>query len=217
LNSKQREEVRKRRAKANKNRFNVYQNTILVAGVLAIFLSIGVSPRLGPFLAAGIAAAMLLLFKIFATRKRKKEESGEATSQGPLSSPKESFQTELLPPREAENLTSAPPKMQISTGSSDEFQEGFPRDAGESAASAQTAPAENDPGLPPREDSGDGVLVQIQERLALLEEKVASLENRAMELEEEAAPPPEEEPKSEPKIDLQTILAHLDEKEGKII
>jgi hypothetical protein len=68
---------------------------------------------------------------------------------------------------------------------------------------------------PVQEFSRDGVLAQIQERLAMVEEKASRLEDRVMDLEKEAASYRGGQLKSEPQIDLETILSHLDEKEGK--
>jgi len=74
LNSTKHEEVRKRRAKATTSQLNLCQKTVLVAGVLALFLAIGVSPQLAPLLATGVAAGTLLLFLISKNLKTKKEK-----------------------------------------------------------------------------------------------------------------------------------------------
>jgi len=58
--TKDEEEVRKRRGKASSSRFNAYQKSVFVAGILALFLAIGLSPGMTPILPAGIGGGTLL-------------------------------------------------------------------------------------------------------------------------------------------------------------
>jgi predicted nuclease with TOPRIM domain len=62
----------------------------------------------------------------------------------------------------------------------------------------------------------NGKWAEIQERLVLMEEKAINLEDMLMQLEEKVADLRETYLKSEPKIDLQTILANIEERAGKI-
>jgi hypothetical protein len=217
LNSKNPEEVRKRRAKASASRLNLYQKTILVAGVLTLFLAIGLSPQLAPFLAAAVAGGTLLLFLVFRNLKTKKGEQ-------PKAAPGETF------PVEEEALDPAPisspvdgkmiadsPEVISEQKNPESLQEIIPPEPEESVTPPQPLPVEKEELSPVQEFSSDGVLSQIQERLAALEDKVAHLEDRVIDLAEKAASYQEAQLKSEPKIDLQSILSHLDEKEGKVV
>jgi predicted nuclease with TOPRIM domain len=62
----------------------------------------------------------------------------------------------------------------------------------------------------------DGKWAEIQERIGLLEEKAINLEDMLMQLEEKVADLRETYLRSEPKIDLQTILTNIDERAEKI-
>ena len=75
MNSKKPEEVRKRRAKPDMGSGNVYQKMVLVAGVLTLFLAIGLSPMMAPILAAGIVGGTLLLFFLVRRIRPKGKES----------------------------------------------------------------------------------------------------------------------------------------------
>ncbi len=78
MNSEKLEEVRKRRAKASPSRLNLYQKTVLVAGVLTLlFLAVGLSLQRAPFLAAGVTGGMLLIFLIFRNLQANKERKNK--------------------------------------------------------------------------------------------------------------------------------------------
>ena len=66
MNSKNQEEIMKRRAKHSLNRVNIYQKMVLVAGVITLLLAIGISPTMAPILAAGVVGGTLLLFLLSA-------------------------------------------------------------------------------------------------------------------------------------------------------
>jgi hypothetical protein len=217
LNSKKHEEVRKRRAKASTSRLNLYQKMVLVAGVLTLFLAIGISPQLAPFLAAGVVGGMLALFLIFKTRRPRREAEAKAEPQEALPAEEESVEPQPIPSM-AEGKISDDSADSISEQvNSEGLQESMPPELGEAVTPPQPPPVEKEELSPVQEFSRDEVLAQIQERLAMVEEKISHLEDRVMDLEEKAASYQEGQLKSDPQIDLQTILSHLDEKEGKVV
>ena len=217
MNSKNQEEVRKRRAKASTSRLNLYQKTVLMAGVLTLFLAIGLSPKLAPFLAAAVAGGTLLLFLVFRNFKTKKEDKTKAAPQETLPEEEEAIQPEELPSGADGKIIADSPDIISEPINSGGLQENVPPEPEEAVSPAQPPTVEKEELSPVQEFSRDGVLAQIQERLAMVEEKVARLEDRVMDLEEKAARYQEGQLNSEPKIDLQTILSHLDEKEGKVV
>lgn len=217
MNSKNQEEVRMRRAKAGTSRLNLYQKTVLMAGVLTLFLAIGLSPRLAPFLAAAVAGGTLLLFLFFRNFKKKKEDKIKAPPQETLPEKEEAIQPEEIPSGEEGKIISDPPDIIPHPINSEGLQEDIPPELEKAVSPVQTPNVEKEELSPLQELSRDGVLAQIQERLAMAEEKVARLEGRVMDLEEKAARYQEGQLNNEPKIDLQTILSHLDEKEGKAV
>ena len=220
MNSKKHEEVRKRRAKASTSPLNLYQKLVLVAGVLALFLAIGISPQLAPFLAAGVVGGMLVLFLIFKTRRARREAEAKDAPQAQEALPGEAESVEPQPiasMAEGKIMDDSPDSISEQMNS-EGLQESIPPDPEEAVTLSQPPPVEKEELSPIQEfSSDDEVLAQIQERLAMVEEKVSRLENRVMDLEEKAAGYQEWELKSEPKIDLQTILSHLDEKEGRVV
>jgi hypothetical protein len=85
LNSKNEEEVMKRRAKLSSSHVNVYQKMVLVAGVITLLLAIGFSPTMAPILVAGVVGGTLLLFLLSKSLKSKKEEPKTVDPAEPLS------------------------------------------------------------------------------------------------------------------------------------
>jgi hypothetical protein len=200
MDSQKHEEVRKRRAKATTTRFNLYQKMVLVAGGLTLFsLAAGISPRLGPLLVAGVVGGMVVLFLIVKTCRRRREEAKDV-------------QQEAFPAREESIVPQPildPPDSIPGPLNSEGLQENRPPEAEEAV--------EEDDINHLQGVAREGVLAQILERLASAEGKVSRLEDRVMDLEEKVAGYEEGQLKSESKIDLQTILAHLDEKKGKFL
>ena len=218
MNSQKHEEVRKRRAKASTTRLNLYQKMILVAGVLILFFwAIGISPKLAPFLAAGVGGGTMVLFLIFKTYRPRREAEAKAAPQEALPAEEESVEPQPIPSMAEGKIIDDSPDSISEQINSEGLQESIPPEPEEAVTPHQPPPVEKEELSPVQEFSRDGVLAQIQERLAMVEEKVSRLEDRVMDLEEKAASYPEGQLKSEPQIDLQTILSHLDEKEGKVV
>ena len=217
MNSKKHEEVRKRRAKASTTRLNLYQKMVLVAGVLMLFfLAIGISPQLAPFLVAGVVGGMMVLFLIFKTRRPKREAEAKAAPQEALTAEEESVEPQPIPSMAEGKIIGDSPDSISEQINSEGLEESIPPEPEEAVTPDQPPPVEKEEWSPVQEFSRDGVLAQIQERLAMVEEKVSRLEDRVRDLEEKAASYQEGQLKSEPQIDLQTILSHLDEKERKV-
>jgi hypothetical protein len=217
LNSKKHEEVRKRRAKASTTRLNLYQKMVLVAGVLMLFfLAIGISPQLAPFLVAGVVGGMMVLFLIFKTRRPKREAEAKAAPQEALTVEEESVEPQPIPSMAEGKIIGDSLDSISEQKDSEGLQENIPPEPEEAVTPDQPPPVEKEEWSPVQEFSRDGVLAQIQERLTMVEEKVSRLEDRVRDLEEKAASSQEGQLKSEPQIDLQTILSHLDEKERKV-
>ncbi len=201
MNSQKHEEVRKRRAKANTTRFNPYQKMVLAAGGLTLFsLAAGISPRLGPLLVAGGIGGMVALFLIFKTFRRRKESEVKDAERESLPGGDESV--ELQPVSDPRDST---PGEISSRG----IQESIPPDSGREAEAEELNPGQN--------FSPEGILALLQDRLATAEVRLSELEGRLMELTDQFANYQEGQLKSESKIDLQTILAHLEEKKGKVL
>jgi hypothetical protein len=191
---------------------------VLVAGVLTLFfLAIGIGPQLAPFLAAGVVGGMMVLFLIFKTYRPGREAEAKATPQEALPAEEESVEPQPIPSMAEGKIMDDSPDSISEQVNSEGLQESISPEPEEPITPHQPPPVEKEVLSPVQEFSRDGVLAQIQERLAMVEEKVSRLEDRVMDLEEKVASYPEGQLKSEPRIDLQTILSHLDEKEGKVV
>jgi hypothetical protein len=212
LNSKNHEEVRKRRAKATTRQLNLCQKTVLVAGVLALFLAIGLSPQLAPLLASGVAAGTLLLFLIFKNLKTKKEGKNNPSSQEIFPEGEETSEAEPISSRGDGEIIADSSEVISERTNSDVPRESMPPEPEEAIPPTQPLPVQKEDFIPTQEFSRDGALPQIQERLAMLEEKILTLEDKLLSLEEKLPDMQETQLKSDPPIDLQTILTNLDEK-----
>jgi hypothetical protein len=217
LNSKKHEDVRKRRAKATTCRLNLYQKTVLLAGILTLFLAIGVSPQLAPLLAAGAAAGTLLLFLIFKSLKTKKEGKNNNALQETFPEGEETLEAEPIFSRADGVIVADSPEVISEQKNSDAPHEIMPQESEEAVSPPQPLPVQKEDLIPTEEFSRDGVLAQIQERLAMLEERVPNLEDMLLSLEEKLADMQETQLKSASQIDLQTILTNLDEKDEKMV
>ncbi len=169
MNSQKHEEVRKRRAKSTNIRFNLYQKMVLTAGGLTLFsLALGINPRLGPLVVAGVIAGMMVLFLIFKTRRRKRESECLVAQQE-------------FPPGGEESVDSTPIP--------DDFPDpdAIPEKIGAKAPQemvppqAEEAPEEKEL-IDAQELPGQEILAQILSRLETAEEKVSDLEDRIMDL-----------------------------------
>ena len=223
MNSKQPEEVRKRRAKPSASRANVYQKMVLVAGVLTLFLAIGLSPMMAPILAAGIVGGTLLLFFLVRSLRPKREEPKRVEPVEPLPPVEEiapGHQEILLTEEEKGSPDSPeiPPgekeTAEAQEASLEEREEGIQEEA---VRTEEIVPEEKEPLKDLQEFPGNGTLADIQQRLAMLEEKTNTLEDFLLQLEGKVVDIQETQMKSEPKIDLQTILSNLDEKHQKMM
>ena len=223
MNSKKPEDVRKRRAKPDTSSSNVYQKMILLAGVLTLFLAIGLSPMMAPILAAAIVGGTLLLFFLVRRLRPKRKESKGIEPVEPLR-PVEEISPDhrdiLFTEEEKGSLDppEIPPEEQEPAGlqaiSLEEREEGTQIEAvkDQEIVPGEKAPLKDRPEFP-----ANGTLAEMQQRLALLEEKTNTLEDLLRQLEGKFADIQETQIKSEPQIDLQTILSNLDEKHGKIV
>ncbi len=213
--TKNEEEVRKRRGKSSSSRFNIYQKAVLVAGILTLFLVIGLSPEMAPILSAGVVGGTLLFLLLLKNLKTQKEETKKADPVEPLAQVEEEAVEPLEPiidlgekeifispekaPSEINELQQGPPDK-------NEVGEKYEEEAHEEKKSIK------DPQVSPE----NGRWSEIQERLVLLEEKTINLEDMLMQLEEKVADIRATYLKSEPKIDLQTILTNIEERAEKI-
>jgi hypothetical protein len=223
LNSKNQEEVMKRRAKLSSSHVNVYQKMVFVAGVLILFLAIVISPTMAPILAAGAVGGILLLFFLLKSPKPKKEEPktvGLAEPLPPVEKTAMEMQEIIL--TEEDKVTPDPPEILLEEKEPPEVQEP-PKEKQEKAVHEEAirvqepVPVGKEPLNDPQEFPGNGPLVHIQERLVILEEKTINLEEMLLQLEEKVDDLQKTYSKTEPKIDLQTILSNTEEESGKIV
>ena len=219
MNSKNQEEIMKRRAKPTSGRVNIYQKMVLVAGVITLLLAIGISPTMAPILAAGVVGGTLLLFLLSKSLKSKREEPKTVEPAEPLppvEEPAPEQQVILL--TEEEKVSPDSPEIFLEEKEAAEVQEtsleGREEAVHEEAARVQEpVPV----GKEPQEFPGNGPLVHIEERLVMLEEKTINLEDMLLQLEEKVGDLQKTQLKTEPKIDLQTILSNIEEKPGKVV
>jgi hypothetical protein len=216
LDYKKIEEVRKRRAKATPDWLNPYQKTaLLLAGLLALFLAIGLGPRLAPLLAAGVSAGTLLLFLIVRNLKTKKEKKDQAASQETVPEGQDAAQPRpIFYSADVEIIADCREAIteQIDSASLHDFVSQYSVEAN----TVLDAGAVEKEGLSPIEEfSEEGVLDQIKKRTAILEQKLTNLEGMLLSQQESIANMQEKQLKSNPQIDLQSILRNFDEKEGK--
>ena len=190
---------------------------ILVPGILAIFLAIGISPRLALFLAAGVVAGILVLFLIVKTHRPRREAEANAVPQQAF--PGEDGYFEFQPKfSKAEGRTrddfphSLPEEI-----NPDALQESIPPEPEDAVTRPQPSPVEKEEWFSIQELSRDEILAQIQESLVMVEKRGSHLKDRIIGLEAKAVSYQTGQLKSEPKVDLQTILSRLDEGEGKAI
>ena len=216
MNSKNHEEVRNRRAKASTSRLNLYQKTVLVAGVLALFLALGLNSQGAPFLAAGVPGGTLLVFLILRNLNAKKEGKNKADPQGTFPKGEEALEPDPISSRANGEIIADSPEAQSEQTNSDALQKSIPSAPEEAITTPEILPVEKKDLSSAEVFSGDGVLAQIQEGLATLEDKVTNLEDMILSLEEKLADMQETQLKSAPHIDLQTILTKLDGKHEKI-
>ena len=222
MNSKNQEEVMKRRAKLSSSRVNIYQKIVLVAGAITLFLVIVISPTMTPLLPAGVAGGALLLFFLLRSPKPKKEEPktvGLAEPLPPIEETAAGMQEIIL--TEEDKVTPDPPEILLGEKEPPEVQEP-PKEKQEEAVHEdairvqEPVPLEKEPLKDPQVFSGNGPLVHIQERLGKLEEKTINLEEMLLQLEDRVDDLQKTHLKTEPKIDLQSILSNMDEQAEKI-
>ncbi len=215
MNTKDQEEVRKRRGKNSTSRFNVYQKAVLVAGVLTLFLAIGLSPGMAPILSAGVVGGTLLFLLLLKNLKSPKERIEKADPADTLLQLEEEAVEQPEPSidpveKEIPGLQEAVPAAMA------ELEQG-PLDKDEAGGKLEEeAYVEKEIPKDPQVLPEDGKWAEIQERIDLLEEKAINLEDMLMQLEEKVADLREAYLKSEPKIDLQTILTNIEERTEKI-
>ena len=217
MNSKKDEEVRKRRDKATASQLNLYQKTVFVAGVLALFGAIMVSPQLPPLLATGVAAGTLLLFLISKNFKTEKEGKNHYPLAETFPGGGEAFEAEPIFPRADKEIIADPSEVIFEQTNSDAPRESMPPEPEEAIPPPQPLPVQKEDLIPTKEFSIGGVLAQMQERLAMQEGKVPTLEDKRLSLEEKLPDMQETQPKSDPPIDLQTILTIFGEKREKMV
>ena len=215
MNTKNQEEVRKRRGKTGTSRFNVYQKAVLVAGILTLFLAIGLSPGMAPILSVGVVGGILLFLFLLKNLKSPKEkiEKAEAVEIPPQLVEKAMENPEpFIDPGEKEISG----LQEAVSAEMAESRQGLPdKDEARGKLEDESHVEEEilrDPQVLPE----DGKWAEIQERIGLLEEKAINLEDMLMQLEEKVADLRETYLRSEPKIDLQTILTNIEERAEKI-
>jgi len=215
LNTKNPEEVRKRRGKASTSRFNVFQKAVLVAGILTLFLAIGLSPGMAPILSAGVVGGTILFLLLLKNLKSPKEkiEKAEPVETLPQLEEKAVEQPEPFIDRGEKEIFASQEAVPAEMA---QLQQGPPDkdEAGEKLE--EEAHVEKETLREPQVLPENGKWAEIQERIGLLEEKAINLEDMLMQLEEKVADLRETYLKSEPKIDLQTILTNIEERAEKI-
>ena len=222
MNSKNQEEVMKRRAKLSSSRFNVYQKMVLVAGVITLLLAIGISPTMAPILAAGVVGGTLLFFflKSHKTKNEKPERIEPEELLPPVgeTEPEEQEillrEEDMVTPESAEMLPCEKEATEVQQPPEDKQEEAV---QGEAINIQEPVPAGKEPLKEAKEIPWKGPLVHIQERLVMLEEKAINLEDMLLQLEEKVGDLQKTQLKTEPKIDLQTILSNMEEKPEKIV
>jgi len=213
--TKDEEEVRKRRGKASSSRFNAYQKSVFVAGILALFLAIGLSPGMTPILPAGIGGGTLLLALLLKNLKPQKEEVKKADPLEPIPPLEEKAVEQLESLAEAKEKEISISQETIPSEIT-ELQQGPPDKVEAEGRVEEEAPAQEEFLKDPQVLPENGKWGEIRERIVLLEEKTINLEDMLMQLEEKVAGIRENYLKSEPKIDLQTILSNIEERAEKI-
>lgn len=215
MNTKNPEEVRKRRGKASTSRFNVFQKAVLVAGILTLFLAIGLSPGMAPILSAGVVGGTILFLLLLKNLKSPKEkiEKAEPVETLPQLEEKAVEQPEPFIDRGEKEIFASQEAVPAEMA---QLQQGPPDkdEAGEKLE--EEAHVEKETLREPQVLPENGKWAEIQERIGLLEEKAINLEDMLMQLEEKVADLRETYLKSEPKIDLQTILTNIEERAEKI-
>jgi hypothetical protein len=215
--TKDEEEVRKRRGKTSSSRFNAHQKAILVAGILSLFLTVGLSPGMAPILFAGIVGGTLLLVLFLKNLKPQKEEAKKVDPVEPIPPLEEKavgHPESAIGPEEKEIFIS----QETVPSEIIQLRQGLPDDeAGEQLKKVEEeTPEEKEFLRDPQVLPENGRWAEIRERVVLLEEKTINLEDMLMQLEEKVANIQENYLKSEPKIDLQTILTNIEERAEKI-
>lgn len=223
MNSKNQEEVMKRRAKLSSSRVNVYQKMVLGVGVLTLILTLGVSPTMGPLLPAGVGGGTLLLFFLLKSPKPKREEPESIESAEPLLPADETepaWEEILL--REEDIVSPDSPAIVLEEKEAEEAEE-LPLDPGKKAVHEEAIRVEEPVLLEkealknPLEFSANEPLLHIQERLVMLEEKTINLGEMLRQLKEKVGDLQKNLLIKEPKIDLQTILSDTGENAEKIL
>ena len=222
MNSKNQEEVMKRRAKLRSSRVNVYQKMVLGVGILSLILAVGVSPAVDPLLPAGVGGGTLLLFFLLKSPKPKREgpESIESADP-PLPVDKTDPEEEEILLREEDIVSLDSPAIVLEKKEAEEAQESL-LDSGKKAVHDEAIRVQ-EPVLLGKEAlknqqefSGNGTLLHIQERLVMLEEKTINLGEMLLQLEKKVGDLQKNPLKEEPKIDLQTILSDTGENPEKM-
>jgi hypothetical protein len=223
LNSKNQEEVMKRRAKLSSARVNVYQKGVLLAGVITLFLAITVTAAMAPLLAAGTVGGTLLLFFLLKSPQPKRDEP-ESIQPAEILSPVDEAgpgEQEILL-REEDIVTPDSPAIVLRQEEAAEAEEP-PREAKkktvrkEEIQLQEPVPSGKEGLKDPQEFSGNGPLVQIQERLVKMEEKAINLEEMVLQLVEKVDDLRKTYARKEPKIDLQTMLSDIEENPEKMV
>ena len=202
--TKNEEEVWRRRGKTSRSRLNAYQKAVIVAGVLSLFLAIGLRPGMAPILPAGVAGGALLLLLLL---KDPKPPKGEPQKADPVEQPEP-----VIDPKGKEVFIS----QETVPSDINELQQGLPyKDEPEKSFEGEN-PEEKEFLKDPQVLPENGGWSEIRERVVFLEEKTINLEEMLMQLEERVVNIQENYLKSEPKIDLQTILTNIEERAEKI-
>ena len=213
--TKNEEEVWRRRGKTSRSRLNAYQKAVIVAGVLSLFLAIGLRPGMAPILPAGVAGGALLLLLLL---KDPKPPKGERQKADPV---------ESLPPLEEKAVEQPEPvidpkgkevfiSQETVPSDINELQQGLPYKDEPEKRFEEENPEEKEFLKDPQVLPENGGWSEIRERVVFLEEKTINLEEMLMQLEERVVNIQENYLKSEPKIDLQTILTNIEERAEKI-
>ncbi|MCX5919089.1 MAG: hypothetical protein NTX30_20730 [Deltaproteobacteria bacterium] len=178
---------------------------------------------MAPILAAGVVGGTLLLFLLSKSLKSKREEPKTVDPAEPLPPVEETApEQQIILLTEEEKVSPDSPEILLEEKEAAEVQEP-PLDLREKAVPEEAIrvqdpiPSGKEPLKDPQEFFWNGPLVHIEERLVMLEEKTINLEDMLLQLEEKVGDLQKTHLKTEPKIDLQTILANIEEKPGEIV
>ena len=216
MSPKNHDEVWNRRGKGEPRQLRPHEKAVVVCGILILFLAIGLSLQWPVLLSAGVPGAILFVILSFRYLTIKKRGKSKVALQGAISEEEGAPQPLPASSRAYRKMLAESLEVKSEQTSSKILQKRIPSSSKEEVTMPEPLPAKEKDLSGPEVFSGDGVLAQIQEKLATMEEKIAKLGNLLLSLEARLAQMQETQVKSAPQIDLQSILTNLEKQSGKI-